>query len=145
MNNQPDRLALEAIYNSTDGDNWLANDNWLTDAPLAEWHGVTVDANGRVFELDLEENLLSGRLSPGLGGLTKLVVLSLAVNSLSGRIPRELGSLTNLARLGLSYNKLSGGIPPQLGNLANLTSLDLSSGRSAGPDRRHQIHHHVRG
>ena len=121
MNNQPDRLALEAIYNSTDGDNWLANDNWLTDAPLAEWHGVTVDADGRVFELDLEENLLSGRLSP------------------------ELGSLTNLARLDLSYNKLSGGIPPQLGNLANLTSLDLSSGRRAGPDRRHQIHHHVRG
>ena len=56
MNNHTDRLAVEAVYNATDGPHWLDNDNWLTDAPLADWHGVSVDAYGRVFELDLEGN-----------------------------------------------------------------------------------------
>ena len=46
MNNHTDRLAVEAVYRATDGPHWLDNDNWLTDAPLADWHGVSVDAAG---------------------------------------------------------------------------------------------------
>ena len=49
----PDRAALEALYNATDGPNWVNNDNWLTDAPLGEWYGVDTDASGRVVRLDL--------------------------------------------------------------------------------------------
>ena len=36
----PDRAALVALYNATDGPNWVDNTNWLTDAPLGEWYGV---------------------------------------------------------------------------------------------------------
>ena len=38
----------------------IHDDNWLTDAPLGEWHGVTTDAGGRVTVLYLDDNGLSG-------------------------------------------------------------------------------------
>ena len=44
-----DRAALVALYNATDGPNWVSNENWLTDAPLGEWYGVDTDASGRVL------------------------------------------------------------------------------------------------
>ena len=55
-----DRVALVALYESTEGESWAMNANWLSDAPIGEWHGVTVDHSGRVTELDLRRNLLSG-------------------------------------------------------------------------------------
>ena len=36
----PDREALVAFYNATDGE------NWLSDAPLGEWWGVTTIRRG---------------------------------------------------------------------------------------------------
>ena len=35
-----DRAALVALYRDTDGANWTDNINWLSDAPIGEWHGV---------------------------------------------------------------------------------------------------------
>ncbi len=35
----PGRAALVALYEATDGPNWVNNENWLTDAPLGEWFG----------------------------------------------------------------------------------------------------------
>ena len=51
-----DREALVALYNATDGPNWRNNTNWLSDAPMGEWHGVTTDDNGRVAHLSLDFN-----------------------------------------------------------------------------------------
>ena len=42
-----DSLALVALYNSTDGPNWLYNDGWLT-GNLDEWQGVGINQEGRV-------------------------------------------------------------------------------------------------
>ena len=41
-----ERPFLGALYLSTDGGNWTRNDNWLTDAPLGEWYGVTTQRHG---------------------------------------------------------------------------------------------------
>ena len=57
-----DRDVLVALYWATDGDNWRNSDNWLTEAPISMWHGVTTDKNGRVIELDLWGNNLSGTI-----------------------------------------------------------------------------------
>ena len=38
--NNPDRAALVALYEATDGPNWANSQKWLTDAPLREWYGV---------------------------------------------------------------------------------------------------------
>ena len=140
----PDRTALVALYNATDGPNWVDNTNWLTDAPLGEWYGVDTDANGRVVRLDLAGRWdmeaqrfiphgLSGELPPELGDLSALRVLALATNKLSGRIPRELQQLAALRDLKLDNNVLSGPIPPELGRLVALRRLWLDRNLLQGP------------
>ena len=117
--------ALEALYQDTDGDNWTNNRNWLSNAPLDSWHGVTTDRSGRVVELDLSENELNGTIPSELGSLTNLEVLKLSQNQLNGTIPSELGNLSNLEVLDLYENRLSGTIPIELGNLTSLEALAL--------------------
>ncbi len=138
----PDRAALLALYEATDGPNWVNNENWLTDAPLGEWYGVGTDASGRVVSLEFlhwDENGypvffgLAGPIPPQLGNLTNLTRLYLGTNSLRGPIPPELGNLTNLTRLNLGNNSLSGPIPSELGNLTNLTWLTLGNNSLSGP------------
>ena len=121
-----DREALVALYNATDGANWSDNTNWLSDAPIGEWHGVFVDYDtGRVVWLHLNRNELSGEIPAELGSLSNLDRLSRSSNDLSGEIPAELGSLSNLTSLLLGGNALSGEIPAELGSLSNLETLDL--------------------
>ena len=67
-----DRAALVALYNATDGANWLNNGNWLSNAPMGEWHGVTTDSDGRVTHLNLRHNQLTGEIPEELGNLTNL-------------------------------------------------------------------------
>ncbi len=127
-----DRAALIKLYNATNGPDWTNNTNWLTDAPLDQWHGVTTNDDGRVVRLWLNVNQLSGPIPPELGSLANLVFLSLDTNQLSGPIPPELGNLANLVFLSLDTNQLSGPIPPELGNLANLVELFLHDNQLSG-------------
>ncbi len=120
---EQDSLALVALYNATDGDNWANNTGWLT-APVSEWHGVTVDSN-RVTKLVLSSNSLTGSLPPEIGNLINLRELILSYNDLSGSIPPEIGNLSNLKALHLHENNLSGSIPPELGNLSELEDLTV--------------------
>ena len=133
-----DRSALEALYDATDGANWRSNDNWKTDEPLGQWFGVTTDSAGRVTDLRLDTNELSGTIPDQLGNLTSLETLILVTNELSGTIPDQLGNLTSLKRLSLGDNQLSGTIPDQLGNLTSLeTILNLGGNELSGaiPDQ----------
>ena len=59
--------ALAALYEAAGGDDWVDNDNWLSDAPLSTWFGVTTDEDGRVIALELAENELRGDDSGGVG------------------------------------------------------------------------------
>ena len=128
-----DRAALAALYNATDGGNWANNRNWLSNAPMGEWHGVTTDSDGRVTELDLSSNQLTGAIPAELGSLTRLELLWLHRNQLTGEIPAELGNLTNLEEwLILSQNQLTGEIPAELGNLTNLGRLSLNDNQLTG-------------
>ena len=149
------RAVLVTLYHATDGPNWNNNTNWLSDAPLGEWYGVTTDA-GRVTELILSQNQLSGEVPPELGRLTDLGWLSLWGNQLQGEIPPEIGNLDNVhtlslwanqfrgsvpAELGdmaslewvaLGINQLTGAIPPELGNLTTLTHMDFTLNQLSG-------------
>ena len=124
-----ERAALVALYEATDGPNWKNNENWLTDAPLGEWHGVHAfdGAYGEVLSLNLSDNALSGPIPPELGNLDNLYfgTLDLSRNALSGPIPPELGNLASLDWLVLDRNALSGPIPRELANLANLRRLTV--------------------
>ena len=123
-----DRAALVALYNATDGPNWTNNTHWLSNRPIGEWHGVTTDASGRVVELSLRDNQLSGQIPAELGNLASLQSLDLQDNRLFGELPAWLGSLTNLRMLNLSWNHLlHGEIPAELGNLSKLEKLVLGA------------------
>ena len=67
-----DREILTRLYHVTGGANWRNSDNWLSDAPLKDWHGVGVDDDGRVTSLNLHYNNLTGVIAPELGRLTHL-------------------------------------------------------------------------
>ena len=129
---QADRPALVAFYNAMGGPNWAENTNWLSDAHIAHWHGVTIGPAGRVITLNLPQNGLRGVLPPELGELTELKTLSVWANALSGPVPPELAGLTKLEELGVGGNGLSGEIPDWLGNLSNLRSLHLVSNSFSG-------------
>ena len=94
-----ERDALTALYESARGDGWTNNDNWISDSPIGEWHGVTVNEDGHVVGLALEENFLAGRLAPELADLANLTVLELGDNWLVGPIQPELGELSRLDKL----------------------------------------------
>ena len=128
----PDRAALVALYNATDGPNWYFRDNWLTDAPLGDWYGVLVE-EGRVRGLYLPSNGLSGRIPAELGNLANLKQLNLTSNALTGPIPAELDGLADLLSLDLYGNDLTGSIPSELGDLAHLTYLNFASNDLTGP------------
>ena len=128
-----DREALVALYEATDGPNWTNSENWLTDAPLAQWHGVRVDREGRITRLELDGHGLAGRLPPEIGGLAKLDALYLRTNRLTGPIPAELGGLANLVTLNLWGNAISGALPSEIGELASLRQLSVGENRLTGP------------
>lgn len=127
--NTEDRATLVALYQATDGANWAQKANWLSDASIATWYGVKTDGDGRVTELTLAGNNLSGTL-PDLSALTRLTILDLDFNLLTGSIP-DLSALTQLEWLSVSTNQLSGSVPA-LNTLTDLERLDLSANQLAG-------------
>lgn len=120
-----ERAALVALFNGNGGTEWTLATNWSSDAPLAEWHGVETDAEGRVIELSLDSNGLTGAFPAELVRLEMLQSLSLARNRLTGSIPSAIGGLGRLEVLELSYNRLTGSIPPEIGRLAMLRELGV--------------------
>lgn len=129
-----DRAILEAFYTATGGAGWSHAENWLTDLPLNEWHGVAArDSDGRVTALQLPQNGLEGPLAPELGQLAQLKVLQLFANQLRGPIPSELGQLGSLVTLNLRTNGLNGPIPSELGQLGSLVTLKLNGNELSGP------------
>ncbi len=154
----PDREVLARLHETMGGSRWSETANWLTDAPLRDWHGVDADGQGRVTRLDLSYNGLVGpipaeihalekltelilygadtqraALPPELGELANLTTLGLEHINALGPIPPSLGKLARLKELNLFANGLSGPIPPELGDLAELTLLRLDYNRLAGP------------
>ena len=99
------RAALAALYNATNGSSWQDNTNWLSDRPLGEWYGVSTDADGRVTQLLLGGNELSGTIPPELGNLAYLQRLELRDNQFSGCVPVKLLDMTSndVASLGLPF------------------------------------------
>ncbi|KAL4318458.1 hypothetical protein GQ457_18G024530 [Hibiscus cannabinus] len=68
---------------------------------------------------------LVGNLSPLIGKLTKLRVISLAFNEFGGEIPVEIWGLEKLEELDLEGNSFTGNLPEELVGLRNLKVLNL--------------------
>jgi len=128
---QRDSLVLVALYNATDGANWL--NPWDLTQPMDTWDGVvSLNEEGRVLHIDLGYRGLTGVIPPEFGSLDSLIHLELHNNNLSDSIPSELGNLGSLEYWEMQKNNLSGIILPELGNLNSLTYLDLSVNQFSG-------------
>ncbi|MBN2029586.1 T9SS type A sorting domain-containing protein [bacterium] len=125
-----DSLALVALYNSTNGDSWTNNTNWLT-GPVSTWHGVTIEED-RVYRIDLHGNNLVGTLPGEIGNLDNLYYLELSTNQLGGSIPPEIGNMTELTYLYLCYNQLDGTIPEEIQNATKIVWMILNDNQLSG-------------
>lgn len=123
------RCALQAIFESTNGDTWNQNDNWLMTSSICEWYGVSCGTDGISIEaLDLSENGLAGILPLGefvWEGLGSIVMVDLSENSISGPIPSGIGMLSNLISLSLNSNSFTGTLPTEFGKLKSLQILSI--------------------
>ena len=126
----PDRDALIAFYNATDGPNWTYT--WDLNKDMNTWPGITLYPNGRVRYIQLDSRNLVGEIPDEIGNLSELEIIRLGRNELIGEIPTQLGSLLKLRTLDLSNNELTGNIPSALGNLSNLENLYLYSNQLDG-------------
>ena len=139
-----ERAALIALYEATEGDNWLDNTGWKT-PPVendgfsnyeCDWRGVICTSTGGDFEnvrwLSLQGNGLRGTLPTELENFPALQYLYLYGNQLTGPIPSAVGSLPNLEWLDLSDNSLGGNIPFMIGDYPVLYELNLSKNNLDG-------------
>lgn len=120
--------SLLELYNSTDGPNWINNDNWNVTNTPCNWYGVTCE-NGGVIELDFWNNKLTGSI-PNFSGLSNLKELTFYGDQLTGLIPNFTG-LPNLERIIIRGNQLTGSIP-NFSGLPNLKVLDLKHNQLTG-------------
>lgn len=101
--------ALVSFYTATQGDQWITATNWLSTTPgvsYCDWYGVTC-AGGRVTQLNLGRNRLTGPLPPVLTNLTALTQLRLDGNRLRGRVnPSICAFAPTLVDVDLGYNAL---------------------------------------
>ncbi|KAI6697677.1 hypothetical protein NL676_017796 [Syzygium grande] len=75
---------------------------------------------------------LRGRLSPAIGRLSQLKVLSLGFNGFFGELPQEIGQLRFLEVLDLSFNDFRGPVPFGFQNCTALRVVDLSGNQLNG-------------
>ncbi|MEL7834384.1 hypothetical protein [Fodinibius sp. Rm-B-1B1-1] len=148
-----DRQALMDLYEATGGTGWHNDSGWGSGNPDNSWHGIEVDGQGRVVEVNLRSNGLQGELPESLGNLTKVTYFNVKQNRLSGTLPwNGIGNMTSLQYLLLngrtvdprpneayhhpgkdlsgSYsdertNDFTGSMGAQVGNLSNLIHLEL--------------------
>ena len=132
QNAEQDSLALVALYNSTSGDDWDDNSNWLSPGnPVSSWYGIDVDS-GRVVAINLYGNNLVGTIPDEIGNLTALTSLDLSSNSLSGAIPAGIGQCASLQFFEATVNELSS-IPDELAQCTQLIQISLYRNSFSGP------------
>lgn len=125
-----DSLALVAFYDSLGGPDWVDNGGWLTD-PVGDWSGVTLE-NGRVTQIILSGNGLSGSIPNQIADLDGLKVLSISNDTLQGPLPEKLWEMENLTYLALNNTVIGGTIPAEVGQLVKLTTLSFDGNDMMG-------------
>ena len=147
----PDYVALIALYNNTDGANWIDNTGWIDgaaglDCDPCSWYGVICDELDRVICLDLDGafdctsagitggNDLNGTLPAEISQLTELEILHLEGNrNLTGSLPAEFYDLTSLKIFMSTLTGFSGVITSDISKLINLEQFSTGFNSIGGP------------
>ncbi|EFH70822.1 predicted protein [Arabidopsis lyrata subsp. lyrata] len=85
-----------------------------------------------ISNLNLNQNFLTGPLSPGIGNLNRMQWMTFGANALSGPVPKEIGLLTDLRSLAIDMNNFSGSLPLEIGNCTRLVKMYIGSSGLSG-------------
>lgn len=120
-----DLAAVVAFYHSTNGPKWANNTGWLKGDPCTSpyWYGLYC-IDGRVLQIDLVYNGLSGPLPSDLTKASALQVIRLYSNLITGEIPPGLFKIQSLQIIDFNTNSITGTLPSVI-SMANLTQLSL--------------------
>ena len=124
-----EQQALIDIYNSTNGNNWVYKQNWLTNSDACTWYGITCNsAKTNVENIELQQNGLTGSLPNSIGNFPELNFLSLdiAPNHIGGTLPASIGNLTKMTLFSIASQNFVGDIPESFGNLKSLVVAHLN-------------------
>lgn len=135
-----DYEILKAFYLATGGDEWKHPwDISSSEIHAEQWDGVNFKG-GKVYDIYLPENNLTGKLPQEIFSLSELESLNLSGNKLHGRIDSlfagmDAGEVSGvLSSVNLSGNALSGEIVSFASAVPALRSLDLSGNRLTGAE-----------
>lgn len=118
--------ALEAIYTTTNGSDWIAHNRFSTTTICGFWSDIWCSLTWHIINLDLASNQLSGYIPDEIGNLVFLQNLELQWNNLVWPLPSSIGNLSLLEEIRLYDNQITE-LPNEIGNLTNLRILRLSN------------------
>lgn len=154
-----DQIALQDVYNSTDGANWKNSTGWSSSINLSTTTPFGVEkaeigGQWRVTSLILRSNDLTGTLPESLGNLKKCVWLITKDNFITGQAPVNISKMTELKYLYLSgsvadpslddsglhpgktspeTNTFAGStLPPEWGQLPNIEIIEFAQSQVEG-------------
>lgn len=127
-----DSLKLVAIFNATNGSNWINKTNWLTVAPIDQWYGIKTDCE-QIVEINLSNNNLLDSLPPQIDSLYFLERLDLHGNKLNNKnIANILTSKFGLNYFDISNNQFSGNFPNVFSKGSEIEHLNISNNNFSG-------------
>ena len=129
--------ALKNLYNKTNGDSWTNNTNWNIVADnstppegcnLELLHGINLDENGFVSEINLSNNNLTGEAPTTLP--SSLTLIDLSDNAITGDIPSIFYLPNGLTHINYANNQFSGILPSRYSS--SVQHLDFSGNGLSG-------------
>lgn len=110
-----ERYALAVLYYQNGGcsGDWVSATSWMTGTDHCEgkWHGVVCDLRGRVIEVNLSRNYVTGKIPVELSALGELGTLDLSNNAMVGAVPAAALSMPKMYTIQLNNNGFEGEFP----------------------------------
>ena len=123
--NPYDKKAIMALYQSANGPKWYNNTGWMKGDPCSYpfWYGLYC-IDGRVLQINLVLNGLTGPIPSSITQATALQVIRLYSNSITGEIPAGLFEMNSLQIIDFNTNLIKGTLPSRI-SMPSLTQLSL--------------------
>lgn len=126
-----DKAAVEALYTATNGAYWINNTRWMKGDPCNDlWYGIYC-LSGRILQINMAYNNMTGSLPAALAQATMLQVLRLYSNLLTGPLVQEILEMKSLQILDLDSNLITGPFPKSV-NMPNLTDFVIYKNQIKG-------------